>query len=599
MTVAAVGLQAVSTGVNSVTVNPSAIGDVLVLVGTDGGGNGRITSVAGGGVETWTLLAGGETTSYSSIWWGVIMTAGVAQLTVSNPNGVYTGACLAVQQFTGGAGGTWSSDGSGSSKGTTGTSGTYPSLVPSYDGELYVGVLKAFGGSPGGSTSGFTYDNPVGGVGEEANTSFVYATTTTAGSALDPGWTQTSSTTWGTSAGLLIYSSITPTYSIAFDPNGGSGTMPTVITSAPVTLPLNVYTYTGWIFTGWNTAADGSGVPATDGETFEFLFANVTLYAQWTSVAPPSAPTLSAPANASYADVSGGIVLGPASYNSTSGDAMEAYALRIKTSGGSYGYWDGTDFSNTSPVWNTLSVDAGSFWSVTIGAAILSNGNVYNWSMASQDTSGAQGAFASDFTFTSLAAPTLSVTAPTGTDTTSSDPTVSWTETLPGGAAQIGYEVIVESGAYSTVPGSGTQAWDSGVVSSSSLSTTIGVLLNSPLTYRVFVQITETGGITSAWEYTTFNLAVTAPVAPTFTATPGVDGVTGAPLVTLSVTSANSGWSAGALTFDLTFSDDGVNWYPVRNSTAVPIGNTATVTVIDYEGPLGFTRQYSAQLVSG
>ncbi len=38
----------------------------------------------------------------------------------------------------------------------------------------------------------------------------------------------------------------------------------------------------GFIFSGWNTAANGSGTARAAGSTFAMGNANVTLYAQWT-----------------------------------------------------------------------------------------------------------------------------------------------------------------------------------------------------------------------------------------------------------------------------------------------------------------------------
>lgn len=46
----------------------------------------------------------------------------------------------------------------------------------------------------------------------------------------------------------------------------------------------------GFIFAGWNTAEDGSGVSYSEGNTFT-INSNIILYAQWTPVPLPSAPT--------------------------------------------------------------------------------------------------------------------------------------------------------------------------------------------------------------------------------------------------------------------------------------------------------------------
>lgn len=51
----------------------------------------------------------------------------------------------------------------------------------------------------------------------------------------------------------------------------------------PIELPANSFVKTGWIFTGWNTEADGSGTPIADKETVVNLSTGntVDLYAQW------------------------------------------------------------------------------------------------------------------------------------------------------------------------------------------------------------------------------------------------------------------------------------------------------------------------------
>ena len=70
---------------------------------------------------------------------------------------------------------------------------------------------------------------------------------------------------------------------ITFDANGGSGTVPTAITTYPKvakTIPSNSLTRTGYIFDSWNTASDGSGTAYTTGSTI-IPTNDITLYAQW------------------------------------------------------------------------------------------------------------------------------------------------------------------------------------------------------------------------------------------------------------------------------------------------------------------------------
>ena len=70
---------------------------------------------------------------------------------------------------------------------------------------------------------------------------------------------------------------------ITFDANGGSGTVPTAISTyvgVANTIPSNSLTRTGYTFNGWNTASDGSGTSYATGSTITPT-GDVTLYAQW------------------------------------------------------------------------------------------------------------------------------------------------------------------------------------------------------------------------------------------------------------------------------------------------------------------------------
>ena len=92
-------------------------------------------------------------------------------------------------------------------------------------------------------------------------------------------------------------------YTVAFDNNGGTGTMSNMSFSGAESkaLTANSFTRAGYTFAGWNTVqnpTDGNpGVAYTDGQTVSLLTstnnATVTLYAQWTII-PATAPTITA-----------------------------------------------------------------------------------------------------------------------------------------------------------------------------------------------------------------------------------------------------------------------------------------------------------------
>lgn len=91
------------------------------------------------------------------------------------------------------------------------------------------------------------------------------------------------------------YLKTTPTYTVAY--NGNTNTSGDAPTSAPYTsgstitiLGSSGLAKTGFTFAGWNTAANGSGISYSQGNTF-IINADTTLYAQWTAVASILPPT--------------------------------------------------------------------------------------------------------------------------------------------------------------------------------------------------------------------------------------------------------------------------------------------------------------------
>ena len=82
---------------------------------------------------------------------------------------------------------------------------------------------------------------------------------------------------------------INATYTVTYDSNGGSGTIPTQEISYNV--PTNLYSNqnrfvkSGCVFAGWNTEPDGSGTSYSEGQQVTNIAEdNVTLYARWRKV---------------------------------------------------------------------------------------------------------------------------------------------------------------------------------------------------------------------------------------------------------------------------------------------------------------------------
>jgi uncharacterized repeat protein (TIGR02543 family) len=83
----------------------------------------------------------------------------------------------------------------------------------------------------------------------------------------------------------------TPTRTITFFANGGTGRTNSEIENTPTAIKSNHFTRSGYTFVDWNTKAKGTGKSYKAGATYPFK-RSMTLYAQWKKVpkAPPKAP---------------------------------------------------------------------------------------------------------------------------------------------------------------------------------------------------------------------------------------------------------------------------------------------------------------------
>lgn len=69
---------------------------------------------------------------------------------------------------------------------------------------------------------------------------------------------------------------------VTFDANGGTGTTAAQTAGAATALTANGFSRSGYTFSGWNTAANGSGTAYANGASYAFT-SSTTLYAQWTA----------------------------------------------------------------------------------------------------------------------------------------------------------------------------------------------------------------------------------------------------------------------------------------------------------------------------
>lgn len=264
---------------------------------------------------------------------------------------------------------------------------------------------------------------------------------------------------------------------------------------------------------------------------------------------PPLVPTLTSPTNGAYLDAAAAGLTFQWTYNpGTDSGAQSGYALRISTDGGAYQYWNATSAAlQASEVWNSSAAAQ-----AVIPAGVLADGHSYTWSVATEESHyGLQGPFASDAQFNATAMPTVTVNAPAGS-ASSATPTVAWSDTLGSGDTQTSFRVVVYTkavtGQSGFAPGSTTPTADSGVISTA--ATTWAV--SAPLAqgdWVVYVQVTETGGVASAWTSSAFTVAYDPPAEPTLPADAALSSQ-GVPQVTLTVVAHDNLLSADDASFE-------------------------------------------------
>lgn len=151
------------TGISTVAVSPTALGDVLVLAADLTSTSLTVSSVAGGGVTTWTRIAGNfvGTTNTLAIWMGTVTTTGPSTVTITGSGSLAAVTTrLIAQQLTsaGGAGTTWSVDVAGTGRNNSSSATvTYPTITPGGGNRIYVGYAQDTSvGLLTGATAGYT-----------------------------------------------------------------------------------------------------------------------------------------------------------------------------------------------------------------------------------------------------------------------------------------------------------------------------------------------------------------------------------------------------------------------------------------------------------
>ena len=162
-------------------------------------------------------------------------------------------------------------------------------------------------------------------------------------------------------------------HTVTFNANLGSGTMAPQVSNLPVALTANAFTRTGYYFSGWNSAADGSGTAYADGATYDFTLGNITLYARW-EVVPPAAFGKFSPV-----DIATGISNTPTlSWSASSSQTDYEYCYDTAASGACAGTWTSTS-NTTNSALSGLSYNTTYRWqarAVNLGVYTYADGGV-------------------------------------------------------------------------------------------------------------------------------------------------------------------------------------------------------------------------------
>ena len=149
--------------------------------------------------------------------------------------------------------------------------------------------------------------------------------------------------------------------------------------------------------------------------------------------------------------------------------------------------------------------------------------------------------------------PTVTVTAPSGTVTDTSFPSVTWTPTFSDGSPQSAYEIkIFDSTTYggaSFSPDTSTATIETGIITSTNNGQTLEGDLANSTTYRAYVRVASLiNGVNyfSAWAYSQFALSIDSPATPTVSAF--YDSNTGA--VTVTIFGRTNALSANQASFE-------------------------------------------------
>lgn len=197
------------------------------------------------------------------------------------------------------------------------------------------------------------------------------------------------------------------------------------------------------------------------------------------------------------------------------------------------------------------------------------------------------------------AQPTVTVSAPTGTITTTTAPDVTWAYADTDNETQSFYEIKVFSstqysaGGFSALTSKST--YESGEVASSDSTAVVGDLLLSGV-YRAYVRVAKTVNGSPFWSdfaFSQFTITVTPPPVPTLAASWNSD----LGKATLTVTGAiPTGFTSQYFNVYRSV-DAGVTYSLLRDGAELTPSASYVATAVDYEAPRGIVVYYTARAI--
>lgn len=405
-------------------------------------------------------------------------------------------------------------------------------------------------------------------------------------------------------AGQVVNNSITAAHGGATDPDGQTVTYDWDYSTDGGSTWKNLVNNR----TGTSYAIDTSAWPATTTARIRArsrdTFGAVSGYTQTSNFtiqhnAAPNAPGLVAPANNSTHDLANDPPLFDWDFSDPdAGDSQTAWYMRRKINGSTaYEYWN-----NSTKAWQSTEVkNASTTTSYQFAAAKWTNGNTYNWSVATEDSLGVKGPYASDRTVVAKTPAALTVTAPVGSVTTTTRPIVEWSFTDPASAPQETYQIrlftAAQYGAAGFDPLTSAATWDSTeITSATDRNRQITTDLVNATTYRAYMRL-KVGGLYTAWQYSEFSMALDQPTAPILSVVHEPE--LGRIALFLDAGNQPVQFTPTNSTFRVEYSDNnGVDWFIVRGCEAVTPDANFDAIVHDYEAPINMARSYRAQVVA-